>query len=64
MPAMLLVASAALAITLHRMHRRVASLRAAQGALCLGVDAMVALAWWALIAWIVLQPMQMRGLLS
>jgi hypothetical protein len=61
---MLLVASAALAITLHRMHRRVASLRAAQRVPCLGVDAMVALAWWALIAWIVLQPMQMRGLLS
>ena len=27
-------------------------------------DALVALIWWALAAWIVLQPMQMRGLLS
>jgi hypothetical protein len=27
-------------------------------------DALVALGWWALAAWIVLQPMQMRGLLS
>jgi hypothetical protein len=27
-------------------------------------DALVALSWWALAAWIVLQPMQMRGLLS
>jgi cytochrome c oxidase assembly factor CtaG/ferredoxin len=64
MPAMLLVASVALAITLQRVQRRTAALHGVRAALCLGVDALVALAWWALIAWIVLQPMQMRGLLA
>lgn len=64
MPSMLLVVSVALAITLQRLQRRTAMLRGLRGRLCLGLDALVALAWWALIAWVVLQPMQMRGLLA
>jgi hypothetical protein len=28
------------------------------------VDALVAMSWWMMAAWLVLQPMQMRGLLG
>jgi hypothetical protein len=61
---MLLMVAFAFAVTLHRVHRRVTAVPGVRGALCLGLDALVALGWWALIAWIVMQPMQMRGLLS
>ena len=64
MPAMLLAVAIALAVTLQRMHRRTATMSGVRGVLCFALDASVALAWWALIAWIVMQPMQMRGLLA
>jgi hypothetical protein len=64
MPSMLLGVSVALAITLQRLQRRTAMLHGMRGRFCLGLDALVALAWWALIAWVVLQPMEMRGLLA
>lgn len=64
MPAMLLAVAIALAVTLQRMHRRTATMSGVRAVLCFALDASVALAWWALIAWIVMQPMQMRGLLA
>jgi hypothetical protein len=64
MPGMLLVVALAFTVTLQRVHRHTTAVAGVRGALCLGLDALVALAWWALIAWIVMQPMEMRGLLS
>lgn len=64
MPAMLLAVAIAFAVTLQRLHRRTATMSGVRAVLCFALDASVALAWWALIAWIVMQPMQMRGLLA
>ena len=62
-PAMLLALAVALALSL-----QLAWLRARDGrgsaALSFAGTAVAALAWWAIAAWIVLQPMQMRGLIE
>lgn len=60
-PGMLLALALALTLTLQRCWRRS---DAGAGVLVAAIDSVAALTWWALCAWIALQPMQMRGLLS
>ncbi len=57
-PAMLLALGAGLLVSLQLLW-----LRTRAGGARFAPGAMVALAWWAVAAWVVLQPMQMRGLL-
>jgi cytochrome c oxidase assembly factor CtaG len=63
-PCMLLAIALALALSLHRIAGRERRVVGGARVMACSVDACVALAWWAAIAWIVLQPMQMRGLLA
>ena len=59
-PAMLVVLAAALALSMQLLWLRARE----RGSLVYLSGLVVAIAWWALAAWIVLQPMQMRGLLA
>jgi hypothetical protein len=69
LPAMLCVLGLALLVSLQLTWNRAARCESARAGSMQNLvrwlpDALVALLWWALAAWIVLQPMQMRGLLS
>jgi cytochrome c oxidase assembly factor CtaG/polyferredoxin len=62
LPAMLLALSAGLVASLHAAWRRTRGLP--RRAFACVPDAMSALLWWAVAAWVALQPMEMRGLLA
>jgi len=62
LPAMLLALSVGLVASLHAAWRRTRGLP--RRAFACAPDAMSALLWWAVAAWVALQPVEMRGLLA